>query len=261
MTDIAYLTTPSGIRLAYADTGGTGRPLLALHGAFGRGRPFLSLADRLGPEWRIVAPDQRGHGRSDRADDYSREAFLDDTAAIIEQLGLAPAVIVGHSLGGVNAFQLAARRPELVAAIVVADAPAEMPPHSSDWLDTLPETYPSLDELRRVLTDRVTIGDPRHFLEDAYETDQGWRMRWHADDVREVKRNIFGEYWDDWTASTQPALLARGGASIIVGEEVATRMAARPNTRLVTIDGGSHDFYITHREQFHDAVADFLAAL
>lgn len=261
MTDIAYLTAPDGTRLAYADSGGTGRPLLALHGAFGRGRPFLALADRLGAGWRVIAPDQRGHGRSDRADDYSRQAFLDDTAAIIEQLDLAPCVLVGHSLGGINAFQLAARRPELVAAFVVADMPAELPPHSSDWLDDLPETYPSLDEMRRVLADRVTIGEPRHFLEAAVETDRGWRMRWHPDDIRQIKQHIFGEHWADWTGSSQPALLLRGGASVIVGADVADRMTTRPNTRLVTIDGGGHDFYLTHREPFHDAVADFLGAL
>ncbi|GAA3510624.1 alpha/beta fold hydrolase [Actinocatenispora rupis] len=258
----SYLTTPSGVRLAYEQSGGTGRPVLALHGAFGRGRPFLPLADRLGPGWRVIAPDQRGHGNSDRAGDYGRDAYVEDTAAVIEQLDLAPCVLVGHSLGGVNAFQLAARRPDLVAAFVVLDAPAELPPHSSDWLDTLPATYASLDEMRRVLADRVTIGDPRHFLESAVETDDGWRMRWHPDDIRETKRHIFGEYWADWTASTQPALLVRGGASVIVDADVADRMvAARPDTRLVTVDGGGHDFYLSHREQFHDAVADFLETL
>jgi pimeloyl-ACP methyl ester carboxylesterase len=261
MTALHHLTTPDGIRLAYADSGGTGRPLLALHGAFGRGRPFLSLADRLGPDWRIVAPDQRGHGHSDRATDYGREAFLADTAAIIERLDLAPCVLVGHSLGGINAFQLAARRPELVAAFVVVDMAAELPPHDSDWLDGLPVTYGSLDALRTEIETRVSLGEPLHFLEGAVETDQGWRLRWHPDDMREVKRQVFGEHWADWYASDQPALVLRGGASPIVPDDVARRMLERPNTRLVTIEDGTHDFYLTHRARFHDAVAEFLTAL
>jgi esterase len=105
---------------------GAGQSLLALHGHLGSGQVWAPLADAL-PGWRVVAPDQRGHGRTGPADDYSREAYVADAAQLIEELDLAPAVVLGHSLGGVNAYQLAAWRPELVRAVVVEDAPAEMP--------------------------------------------------------------------------------------------------------------------------------------
>jgi esterase len=105
---------------------GTGPALLALHGHFGSGLLWAPLADAL-PDWHIVAPDQRGHGRTGPAGDYSREAYVADAAQLIETLGLAPAVVLGHSLGGVNAYQLAAWRPELVRAVIVEDAPAQMP--------------------------------------------------------------------------------------------------------------------------------------
>jgi esterase len=105
---------------------GVGQPLLALHGHLGRGEVWAPLAQAL-PGWRVVAPDQRGHGRAEVVDDYSRAAYVGDAAAVIEALDLAPAVVLGHSLGGVNAYQLAAWRPELVRAVIVEDAPAEMP--------------------------------------------------------------------------------------------------------------------------------------
>lgn len=105
---------------------GTGQPLLALHGHFGHGGVWAPLAEAL-PGWRVVAPDQRGHGRAAPADDYSREAYVADAAQLIEALDLAPAVVLGHSLGGVNAYQLAARRPELVRAVIVEDIPAAIP--------------------------------------------------------------------------------------------------------------------------------------
>jgi esterase len=105
---------------------GAGQALLALHGHLGSGKVWAPLADAL-PGWRVVAPDQRGHGRTGPASDYSREAYMADAAQLIETLGLAPAVVLGHSLGGVNAYQLAAWRPELVRAVIVEDAPAEMP--------------------------------------------------------------------------------------------------------------------------------------
>jgi pimeloyl-ACP methyl ester carboxylesterase len=140
---------------------GAGQPLLALHGHLGRGRVWAPLAEAL-PGWRVVAPDQRGHGRAAVADDVSREAYVGDAAALIEELGLAPAVVLGHSLGGVNAYQLAAWRPELVRAVIVEDAPAEMavrpdlegaPPHINEsrrllagdhWADWLAGDHPVL---------------------------------------------------------------------------------------------------------------------
>jgi pimeloyl-ACP methyl ester carboxylesterase len=114
-----------GVRLAYEEWG-EGAPLLAVHGHFGRGAVWAPLAKAL-PGWRIVAPDQRGHGRTGPGPDYSREGYVGDAADLLEALGLAPAVVLGHSLGGVNAYQLAARRPELVRAVIVEDAPAELP--------------------------------------------------------------------------------------------------------------------------------------
>ncbi|MCZ4088219.1 alpha/beta hydrolase, partial [Streptomyces sp. H34-S5] len=113
--------TADGRRLAYTDFGGDGAPLLALHGHFQDGRTFGRLAREVGPEWRVITLDQRGHGESDRAGDYGREGYVADAAAVLEHLGLGPAVVLGHALGGVTAYQLAARRPDLVRAVVVED--------------------------------------------------------------------------------------------------------------------------------------------
>lgn len=104
----------SGRRLSYLDSGGPGPLLLALHGHFGEARTFAPLARQLAPDWRVVALDQRGHGHSGRPPDFSREGYVEDTAAVLHHLGgPGPAVVLGHSLGGVNAYHLAARHPRL----------------------------------------------------------------------------------------------------------------------------------------------------
>src|SRR5512147_71780 len=96
------VTTVAGRRLSYLDFGGPGRPLLALHGHFGEGRTFTHLARELGNSWRVIAVDQRGHGRSDRPSDFSRTGYVEDAAAVLEHLGIDGTVVLGHSLGGVN---------------------------------------------------------------------------------------------------------------------------------------------------------------
>ena len=71
---------------------------------------------------RVYALDQRGHGASDRTPgQYGRDGYVEDAAAAIDQLGLAPVVLVGHSMGGLNAYLVAARHPELLRALVVVE--------------------------------------------------------------------------------------------------------------------------------------------
>ncbi|MET9965796.1 alpha/beta fold hydrolase [Streptomyces sp. NPDC006356] len=106
-------TMVAGRRLSFLDFGGPGRPLLALHGHFGEGRTFTRLARELGGSLRVIALDQRGHGYSDRPAGFSRAGYVEDAATVLERLGIDDAVVLGHSLGGVNAYQLAARHPGL----------------------------------------------------------------------------------------------------------------------------------------------------
>ncbi|WP_308303794.1 alpha/beta hydrolase [Streptomyces sp. CB02959] len=116
--------TVRGRRLAYADAGGPGAPVLALHGHFGRARAFAGLAAALAPEFRVIALEQRGHGLSAHADDMSPDAYVADAAAFVRATGLGPLALLGHSMGGVVAFQLAARHPELVRALIIEEAGA-----------------------------------------------------------------------------------------------------------------------------------------
>ncbi|MFG2842626.1 alpha/beta fold hydrolase [Kitasatospora sp. NPDC048296] len=112
--------------------------------------PVPRHADELRGEWRVIAPDQRGQGESERAADYSREGYLADIEALLDHLGLERVVLLGHSLGGINAYQLATRHPERVEAIVDIEAQVELGlegPNPLAFLLDLPYGAPSWDEL------------------------------------------------------------------------------------------------------------------
>ncbi|SHF64960.1 alpha/beta fold hydrolase [Streptoalloteichus hindustanus] len=257
-----YLRMPEGHQLAYVDTGGSGRPVLALHGAYGRGRVFLGLAERLGPDYRVIAVDQRGHGRSDHPADYGREGFLRDAASVIEQLGLAPAVVLGHSLGGINAYQLAARRPELVSAAVVVDIGAEISVPQDTEILGLPRHFPTLAALLAAIGQAVRLGVVEHFTESAAEDEHGWHFLWDAEEVDQVKRNVRGAWWDDWAGGAQPVLLVRGGDSPLISPQHGAEMVRRrPGAELVTVEGAGHDLYLSHGDQFAALVRTFLDRL
>src|SRR5450432_3987568 len=115
-----------GLNLSYLDTGGGDGTLIALHSHWMEGQTFAPLAAALAPAWRVIALDQRGHGYSDHAPTYTRDDYLHDLEAFVEHLTLSYAVLLGNSLGGVNAYQFAARHPEKVRGLIIEDIGAEV---------------------------------------------------------------------------------------------------------------------------------------
>ena len=102
--------------------GGTGRPLVLVHGLMGRGSTWsrqLPWLNRLGSVYSYDAPWHRGRDVDD-VEPISTERFVAELAVAVGTLG-APAVLIGHSMGGLHSWCLAAARPELVSALVVED--------------------------------------------------------------------------------------------------------------------------------------------
>jgi pimeloyl-ACP methyl ester carboxylesterase len=195
-----------GRRLSYLDFGGPGRPLPALHGHLDEGRTWARLAQALAPRWRVIAPDQRGHGDSDRAASYTREDYMADAIALLDQLRIEQAVTLGHSGGGITAFQIAARNPHRVSAIVNVEGPVcdlDDGPSALSFVLSLPYTAPD----RQALLD--TIGPLAPKLGDKLRPtpDGGWRLPFHPQDTIASEQGTHGDHWADRTATECPALL------------------------------------------------------
>ena len=113
-----------GVRLAYRDQGSGSPPMLFVHGWCCDHTYFAPQIEHFSARHRVISVDLRGHGESDKPEqDYTIGGFADDLAWMIGQLELEPPVIVGHSMGGVIAFEMAARHSACVGAVVGVDAP------------------------------------------------------------------------------------------------------------------------------------------
>lgn len=111
-----------GVTLAYEEAGRGDPPLLFVHGWSCNRAFFAPQLEHFSRRRRCVGVDLRGHGESDKPEqDYTMEGFADDLAWLTGRLGLERPVVIGHSMGGLVALVLAARRPELVRAIVMVD--------------------------------------------------------------------------------------------------------------------------------------------
>jgi pimeloyl-ACP methyl ester carboxylesterase len=122
--------------LRYLESDSPGPALLMLHGVTRCAEDFQPLFDRLAPHWRILAPDQRGHGGSDRAPGYRVADYVADALRLVRSLTAGPLVLHGHSLGAMVAAAVAAELPGRVRGVVLEDPPFHTLGrhiHSSVW--------------------------------------------------------------------------------------------------------------------------------
>ncbi len=116
-----------GIELYY-EMHGEGQPVLLIHGLGSSTRDWDLQVPALAAGFKVITFDVRGHARSEKPKQrYSVKLFADDTAALIRALDLAPVHVVGISMGGMIAFQLAVDSPELVRSLVIVNSGPAMP--------------------------------------------------------------------------------------------------------------------------------------
>ena len=126
---------PNGLKLAYVEAGNPdGEPLLLLHGYTDSSRSFSLMVPFLS-RYRLLIPDQRGHGASDAPDCcYGTTQFAYDAKLFLDTLKIERAAVAGHSLGSMIAISLAADHPERVSKLVLIGSTALVPVKQGDWL-------------------------------------------------------------------------------------------------------------------------------
>src|SRR5947207_2466572 len=111
----------NGVDLYY-EVHGSGEPVLLIHGLGSSTRDWAPQVPALSQRFQVIAFDVRGHGRSAKPKQrYSVKLFAADTAALIRTLDIAPAHVIGISMGGMIAFQLAVEAPQLVRSLVIVN--------------------------------------------------------------------------------------------------------------------------------------------
>jgi pimeloyl-ACP methyl ester carboxylesterase len=117
------------VALFYEEASGGDPPIVLIHGWCCDHTYFKPQFEHFAKQGhRVVAVDLRGHGRSDKPHQrYTMQVFADDLAWMCNRVGLSKPVLIGHSMGGIVAFDLAARYPGLPSAVVLLDAAIVLP--------------------------------------------------------------------------------------------------------------------------------------
>ena len=221
------LTISGGLTLGYREWGRPDGPVaLLLHGLGEEADDWALVGPGLGKRFRVIALDARGHGQSDWADSYELSDFRDDVLKMMDALGVIAAVVVGHSMGGVVAYQLAATHPDRVRALILEDMPAPVP------------------------------ASPRREIPEGPEP--GEVTDWEAVAALRGWRNDPDPAWWDYAAEIRARTLVVGGArSDLPQDRLAELAALIPHGSFTSLDTG-HCVHGERPGEFLAAVVPFL---
>lgn len=244
--------TVNGVRLSYSDIG-HGAPLLCLHGGMGadagslRVPGILNLA-QLGI--RLIIPDQRGHGRSERTNqvDYSHNTWTADVRDLAQCLGLRRFALLGHSYGGFLALEYANRWPESLTHLILVATSAG--PVSAQAVNV--GTDAELREHFRGIWPRFFVRDDKHW--PVFESLQFSADAYTAAFARELPAYDLRAH----IAGLDVPTLLIVGQSDPYRVDMEWLAAHLPNPTLCTFDGVGHFPFVEAAEHFSRRVAAFI---
>ncbi|MGW0563052.1 alpha/beta fold hydrolase [Streptomyces sp. NPDC003016] len=277
------VTGADGVRLAaweFADppkgSGETDRAsgVLLLHGLMGRAAHWAGTARWLSERCRAVALDQRGHGRSEKPADgpYTREAYVADAEAAVEQLGLAPVTLIGHSMGALTAWQLAAKRPDLVRAVVICDMRASALGAASqrgweDWFKSWPVPFATLADVRKWFgeddpwVERPSPARGEFFAEVMAERADGWHPLFSRRQMLASRETwVYEAHWEELALVQCPTLVVRGLDGELGRAEAQEMVRVLPRGQYAEVVDAGHLIHYDRPDGWRAAIEPFLEA-
>lgn len=249
---------------------GTGEPLILISGFASGAWIWFRQIEELSKDFQIITFDPRGIGQSKAADEdlknLSMQVFVEDVSAILDELEIEKANVLGASFGGFVAQEFALKFPERVEKLILACTTAGGKNH----------VKPDIEVLRSFSPDpNLPLGEKiRRFMRPAFTDEFNAR---HADEVEKVcrmrERNVVSDAV--YTAQVQAAfsldtenrlgkienetLVITGDKDAVVPMENSLNLANKiPNAKLEIIKNGSHLFFIENADEFNRTVSNFL---
>ncbi len=244
------------------DAVGQGQPVLFIHGLGSSGRDWEYQVDYFCRKYQVITLDVRGHGQSDKPPGpYSISLFTSDTAQFIETADIAPVHVIGISMGGMIAFQLAVDRPELVKSMVIVNSSPELIPRTVKERLLVSQRFAivrllGMRKMGEVLSKRLFIKPHQEELR------QQLIERWAENDpqsYRAAMRAVVGWSIVDRLGTINcPTLVVAADEDYTTVASKAEYAAKIVNARLETIKDSRHATAVEHPEQFNKIVAAFL---
>jgi len=243
------------------DRGGRGEPVVLVHGLMGRGSTWSRQVPWLTATSRVYTYDAPWHRGRDVADTepISTERFVADLADAVAALG-RPATLIGHSMGALHSWCVAAERPELVSALVIEDMAPDFRGRTTGpwepWVHALPVEFTSA----RAIFDEFGEVAGQYFMEAFDRTPKGWRLHGRTERWVQIAAE-WGtrDYWGHWRAARVPALLIEAGNGVTPPGQMARMHETGHRATYLNVPGAGHLVHDDRPREYRDAVEAFLA--
>ncbi len=255
------------MKLHHQDFGGSGRPIVILHGLFASSKNWTSVGRFLKRLGHPYALDARNHGDSPHAASHSFDDLIEDLDEWLADQGIQDPLLLGHSMGGLTVMGHALRYPGRAAAVIVVDiAPRPYQPDFQAEFDALSmdlSGYSSRDEIDRAMAEIVPDGEIRQFLQMNLErSGEGFRWKINTPVLRSSPMLSGPDFSGFDTTYPGPAMLVAGGDSPFVGEQdLPLFRRSFPQARIEVIPGCGHWLHFICSDQFQALLQDFIGGL
>ena len=245
---------------------GQGKPFLILHGYFGMGDNWKSLANQFGESFEMHLIDQRNHGRSFHADEFDYDLMVEDLHEYITHHNLEDIILLGHSMGGKTAMLFAVEYPEIVDKLLIADiSPRYYQPHHNEILKALNSVDFSVHASRKLVEEQLNqyipeMGVRQFLLKNVYWREKGQLdFRFNLQSLTENNSEV-GKALPSFTSFDGETLfLAGGNSNYITQDEIPLIKAHFPNAKVVTVPNAGHWLHAENPKGFYEEVIQFLS--
>ena len=243
---------------------GEGPPLIILHGLFGMSDNWQSLGKQFADFFEVHLIDQRNHGRSPHSAVFNYEVLTDDLVNYIKDHKLKNVLLMGHSLGGKTAMELAVHYSKIVEKLIVVDiSPKAYPVHHNKIIEGLFsldfKELKSRSEADRKLAEHIVDAGVRQFLlKSLFWAEKGqlafrFNLQSIAEQINEVGKSLTDKFEYDG-----PCLFIDGASSTyILDEDEDLILEHFPKADIVTISDAGHWVHAEQPERFFDEVLRF----
>ena len=244
---------------------GKGEPLLILHGLFGMGDNWKTLANKFAADFEVHLIDQRNHGRSFHTPEFSYELMADDLLRYMNHHGIEKAHLLGHSMGGKTVMLFATIHPERVKKLIVADiAPKKYPIHHDFIIGGLKnidlDKMHSRKEIDAALSPHITEPAIRQFLmKNIYRIEKDrFALRFNLKSISENIHEV-GKALPETARFDGATLFLKGSNSSYITERDTELIRKHfPDTEIEIIENAGHWLHAENPQDFYTKVYRFL---
>ena len=250
-----------GIKIYYEEHG-LGKPLLLIHGLGSSSRDWELQLPAFQESFRVIALDLRGHGRSGKPPGpYAMDQFAGDAAQLLQTLDAFPSHILGISLGGMVAFQLALDYPSLVDRLVIVNSVPELRPRNladrmGYWQRLLIIRFMGMEKMGQVLAERFFTRPGQEPLQEIFV------RRWSENHKPSYLASLKAAY--GWSVRGRlgeiqaPTLVIGAERDYFPTAEKQAYTALIPNATLTVVPDSRHALPAEEPAAFNQLVLDFL---